>query len=338
MDEYQQAKLEPFKPRQCMHWSSDGIRCRAYARHNEYTCFHHRIPEEPSIPVIHNEPFTLPSLKTRDGVFEALDAVAAHLAGKTIDDRRARLLLHTIQLATYQHPRPIPAPPGTLELGAPGSTASPSTLGIPTEDCPPTENRRPSEDCPPTEDCHSDPEPAEGEEPPHFAPAQPDAATEPPVPQPPREYTDEEQCELTRLYLIDQNPALADEVPAPLHPSLTHEDVEAYFAFRKARSEADQRAEKKARNQNNGITLQSVAAQPATDNLQPATSTCSTAASNKPSPHLIRGTAAPLPGTLWSGRSAAPPSPAPGVSGAASRGTAGTPPRIAACRAGRTRG
>ena len=141
MDEYQQAKLEPFKPRQCMHWNSDGIRCRAYARHNEYTCFHHRVPEEPSIPVIKNEPFTLPSLKTRDGMLEALDVIGAHLSGKTIDDRRANLLLYTIQLASQQHPRPIQpgAPEAAVSLPT-DSTASPSILGIPAEDCPPTED------------------------------------------------------------------------------------------------------------------------------------------------------------------------------------------------------
>src|SRR5580692_7470193 len=106
MNEYKQAQLEPFKPHQCMHWNTDGIRCRAYARHNEYTCFQHRVPDEPSIPIVANEPFTLPSLRTRDGMLEALDAIAAHLAGKTIDERRANLLLYTIQLASQQHPRP----------------------------------------------------------------------------------------------------------------------------------------------------------------------------------------------------------------------------------------
>jgi hypothetical protein len=83
-------------------------------------------------------PFTLPSLRTRDGISEALDAIAAHLAGKTIDDRRANLLLYTIQLASQQHPRPIPIP---IQPGAPepaispskDATASPSTLGLPSQ-------------------------------------------------------------------------------------------------------------------------------------------------------------------------------------------------------------
>jgi hypothetical protein len=29
MNDYQAAKLDPFAPRQCAHWNSDGIRCRA---------------------------------------------------------------------------------------------------------------------------------------------------------------------------------------------------------------------------------------------------------------------------------------------------------------------
>jgi len=113
-NEFAEAKLQPSKPRQCMHWNSDGIRCRSYARHNEYTCFHHRITDEPSIPVIANDPFTLPPLNTREGIQEALTAVATHLAGKTIDDRRANLLLYTIQLASYQLPRPIQVLPDFL--------------------------------------------------------------------------------------------------------------------------------------------------------------------------------------------------------------------------------
>ena len=108
-NEYTLAKLEPFKPRQCMHWNSDGIRCRAYARHNDHTCFQHRVPDEPYLPVIANEPFTLPSLHTHDGILDALDVIAAHVSGKTIDDRRANLLLYTIQLASNRVPRPAAA-------------------------------------------------------------------------------------------------------------------------------------------------------------------------------------------------------------------------------------
>ena len=304
MNEYKQAQLEPFKPHQCMHWNTDGIRCRAYARHNEYTCFQHRIPDEPSIPIVANEPFTLPSLRTRDGICEALDAIAAHLAGKTIDDRRANLLLYTIQLASQQHPRPI-------QPGAPGSTVSPSTLGLPSQSA------------------------VEGP----AAPTTAAGAT-------PRKYDETEEFYLDCTYRVGGKPFYRERPE-----TLTQEDVEAYVARRRAADQAKAQAKAEAKAQvqaqsatipaanqeqttESSPTLQPVAAQPATDNLQPATP-CPTAASNKPSPHRVPGTAAPLPGTPWSERIAALPSPGPDVSGAASRGTAGTPPRSAAYPAGR---
>jgi hypothetical protein len=195
-NEFAEAKLQPSKPRQCMHWNSDGIRCRSYARHNEYTCFHHRITEEPSIPVIANDPFTLPPLNTREGVQEALTAVATHLAGKTIDDRRANLLLYTIQLASYQLPRPIQMSP---EFLAPEN----QTLDAPGE--------------------------AEASQEP------------PPLPQPPREYTDSE-----RYYLFMR--AMKREEPSSPRPeSLSQQDVDAYLTFYTARNAAEEAAEAAAR-------------------------------------------------------------------------------------------
>ena len=153
MNEYQAAKLDPFAPRQCFHWNSDGIRCRAFACHNEYTCFHHRCPDEPSIPIIANDPFTLPPLRTRHGIQDALDAIATLLAGKRIDDRRAKLLLYTIQLASNQLPRPTAAT--RPEAAANAESA-------------PIHNQAPATDTAPLSVCHSDPEPREGEESPHF--------------------------------------------------------------------------------------------------------------------------------------------------------------------------
>ena len=155
MNEYQAAKLDPFAPRQCFHWNSDGIRCRAFACHNEYTCFHHRCPDEPSIPIIANDPFTLPPLRTRHAIQDALDVIATLLAGKRIDDRRAKLLLYTIQLASNQLPRPTAAT--RPEAAANAESA-------------PIHNQAPTTDTAPLSVCHSDPEhrEGEGEESPHF--------------------------------------------------------------------------------------------------------------------------------------------------------------------------
>lgn len=97
MNSFERIAAEPFKPHQCLHWS-DGRRCRQYAMHNEYFCCRHR--PDPAIQIVPSEPFSLPPfLADRAQIQAALADVASRLAAKTIDDKRAGLLLYTLQNA-----------------------------------------------------------------------------------------------------------------------------------------------------------------------------------------------------------------------------------------------
>ncbi len=113
MNEYERIAAEPFKPHQCMHWS-DGRRCRAYALHNEYFCVRHRV--DPVINIVPSEPFSLPPFLTdRAQIQAALGEVLTRLAARTIDDKRARLLLYTLQSALANLKAPNRRIPHTLD-------------------------------------------------------------------------------------------------------------------------------------------------------------------------------------------------------------------------------
>ena len=74
-----------------------GLRCRAFAMHNEFMCYQHRDKTIP--PVIENEPFELTTLHTRESIQIAIANVAARLACNRMDLKRATLLLYSLQLA-----------------------------------------------------------------------------------------------------------------------------------------------------------------------------------------------------------------------------------------------
>ncbi|HEY5057038.1 MAG TPA: hypothetical protein VII58_12815 [Acidobacteriaceae bacterium] len=113
MNEFERIAAEPFKPHQCMHWS-DGRRCRAYAIHNEYFCVRHRI--DPIVNIVPSEPFALPPFLTdRAQIQAALGEVLTRLAAKTIDDKRARLLLYSLQNAISNLKAPNRRLPHTLD-------------------------------------------------------------------------------------------------------------------------------------------------------------------------------------------------------------------------------
>ncbi len=133
MNDFQKAQAEPFKPHQCMHWSN-GRRCRAYAIHNEYFCVRHRI--DPIVNIVPSEPFSLPPFLTdRAQIQAALGEVLNRLAAKTIDDKRAGLLLYSLQtavtnlLATPSAACPTPSTPpsSAAAVAAPSLAGNPST-------------------------------------------------------------------------------------------------------------------------------------------------------------------------------------------------------------------
>ncbi len=107
-DTYADFHREPSKPHQCMHHSEkDGTRCRAIAMHNELMCFHHR--PDSILPVLENDPFLLESLDTRADIQRALGQLGARLACNHMDFERARLLMQVLTAAMRNlppHPRP----------------------------------------------------------------------------------------------------------------------------------------------------------------------------------------------------------------------------------------
>ncbi len=259
-NEYTLAKLEPFKPRQCMHWNSDGIRCRAYARHNDHTCFQHRVPDEPYLPVIANEPFTLPSLHTHDGILDALDVIAAHVSGKTIDDRRANLLLYTIQLASNRVPRPAaaladsrqrptdsahPGPQASdlAEPGVPSDPAIPSqsahTASRAVEELPDTPPAPTAPTAPTTQPLSPEAStPTTGEQPPTDNAQPATDSLQPPTSNPPREYSILEEIYLTFRVVKGEN--LAAALANPDRPtSLSDDDIRAYYAYARPQLDAE---------------------------------------------------------------------------------------------------
>lgn len=85
-----------------MHYNNEGRRCRAYAVRNEYVCVRHRVPDE-IINVVKSDPFdlipALAGLRNPAQIQSALAQVAQRLAARTIDDKRAGLILYALQSA-----------------------------------------------------------------------------------------------------------------------------------------------------------------------------------------------------------------------------------------------
>jgi hypothetical protein len=133
-DVYKDFQREPSKSHQCMHESEkDGARCRAMSMQNNYMCYAHRTDDVPT--VIENDMFLIDNLDTHEAIQKALCDVAARLACNHIDLKRAELLITLLRAASRNLRDAATARRQALReaaaAGAPGSTASSSTLGLP---------------------------------------------------------------------------------------------------------------------------------------------------------------------------------------------------------------
>jgi hypothetical protein len=190
-DIYKDFQREPSRAHQCMHESEkDGARCRAMAMQNSYMCYAHRTDDV--VTVIENDMFLIDNLDTHAAIQKAFCDVAARLACNHIDLKRAELLITLLRAASRnlrdaatarrQVLREAAAEAAVEAPGAPGSTASSSTLGLNPAD--------PLQNCHPERSSASAPNAVEGP-----AVASPTAATNPrPSPKAPKRiYTDEEK-------------------------------------------------------------------------------------------------------------------------------------------------
>jgi hypothetical protein len=99
---------------QCRHIFTDGHRCGSRALRKEYFCFYHhgsrRAVGRPgsSLPQLLNADaaFDLPMPEDRAAVQQAIGEVIRRIAHKSIDGRRAGLLLRALQIAAANLPRP----------------------------------------------------------------------------------------------------------------------------------------------------------------------------------------------------------------------------------------
>jgi hypothetical protein len=159
MSFYPEFEQEPSKPHQCIWVNEDtGIRCRSYAAHNQYTCFHHQIPDMP--PVFSNDAFPIRRAETRDSVQSALADILVRLAANQVDIKRAGILLYGLQIASCNlQPHPRPATPAPI-------VPAESVISNEIESVISTEGGARA---------------AAVERPPHFAPAQPQSAAPQPA-------------------------------------------------------------------------------------------------------------------------------------------------------------
>src|ERR1039458_3478939 len=133
-DVYKDFQREPSRAHQCMHESEKvGSRCRAMAMQNNYMCYAHRTDDVPT--VIENDMFLIDNLDPHEAIQKAFCDVAARLACNHIDLKRAELLITLLRAASRNLRDAATARRQTLReaagAGAPGSTASSSTLGLP---------------------------------------------------------------------------------------------------------------------------------------------------------------------------------------------------------------
>src|ERR1035437_4567493 len=196
-DVYKDFQREPSRAHQCMHESEkDGTRCRAMSMQNNYMCYAHRTDDVPT--VIENDMFLIDNLDTHEAIQKAFLDVAARLACNPIDLKRAELLSPLLRPASRNLREAATARRQTLReataeaAGAPGSTASSSTLGLPpvgTAELPPPNPPDPLQNCHPQRSSASAPNAVEGP-----AVASHPATTPRTSPKAPkRVYTDEEK-------------------------------------------------------------------------------------------------------------------------------------------------
>jgi hypothetical protein len=119
------------------------------AMQNSYMCYAHRTDDVPT--VIENDMFLIENLDTHAAIQKAFLDVAARLACNHIDLKRAELLITLLRAASRNLREAATARRQALReaAGAPGSTASSSTLGLNPAD--PLPNCHPAD---PLQNCH----------------------------------------------------------------------------------------------------------------------------------------------------------------------------------------
>ena len=94
----------------CHHTRPNGKRCGSPALRGEQFCFYHhptRRPVARTRPV--NPPFYLPPVADQETLQMAIAEVARRIADNTLDARRARLILATLQMAKANLAPDVPA-------------------------------------------------------------------------------------------------------------------------------------------------------------------------------------------------------------------------------------
>ena len=83
---------------QCFEHLDHQTRCPETAIRGEYFCVHHRIQPTP-IYIRPDGGFHLKPLKDRDSIVRAASEIAYRLAEKSLDEKRAGILLYACQIA-----------------------------------------------------------------------------------------------------------------------------------------------------------------------------------------------------------------------------------------------
>jgi hypothetical protein len=85
----------------CRHIKTNGLRCQSPAMHTSAYCyFHTRMIKAAKTPVSFMDTIQLPPLEDRASILLAITQVLNALLGSRIDDRRARVLLYALQIAS----------------------------------------------------------------------------------------------------------------------------------------------------------------------------------------------------------------------------------------------
>jgi hypothetical protein len=97
-DDAAEFREEPKLPHQCFEYIDNDTRCPATAMLGEYFCHKHRMRPSPIIRMP-KDGFVLPDLTNFDSIQSAVSEVADRIAGNQLDNKRAGLLLFSIQIA-----------------------------------------------------------------------------------------------------------------------------------------------------------------------------------------------------------------------------------------------
>jgi hypothetical protein len=96
---------------ECRHVMPSGLHCQSPAMRGSSFCYYHSRPVRPVRPRRPSEePIGLPFVLEASSCLEAINEVIQALAGNRISNRRAAILLHSIQMVKS------PSPDGPFDL------------------------------------------------------------------------------------------------------------------------------------------------------------------------------------------------------------------------------